>query len=187
MTNDKVERILAAIAALSEEERAELLQRLADETDFSPAPQSSLPLQFTSTELEGPADYAIVFDGGSQGNPGPGYGSYALTRMSDGKQDLVRLDFGRTMTNNEAEYEVLIAGLQGLTERIEAAGRSPGDFSVEIRGDSALVIHQVEGSWKTKDDRMRLLRNRCRELLRRFKGHRLVLHGREESVQVLGH
>jgi ribonuclease HI len=187
MSNDRVERILAAIAALSEEERAELLQRLESEANLSPETQSSLPLQFTSAELDGPADYTIIFDGGSQGNPGPGYGSYALARTSDGKQDLVRLDFGRTMTNNEAEYEALIAALQGLAERIEAAGRSPGDFSVEVRGDSALVIHQVEGTWKTKDDRMRLLRNRCRELLRRFKSHRLVLHGREKSVRVLGH
>jgi ribonuclease HI len=186
MSNDRIERVLAAITALSEEERAELLQRLESESNFSET-QSSLPLQFTSTELAGPTDYTIVFDGGSQGNPGPGYGSYALTRASDGKQDLVRLDFGRTMTNNEAEYEALIAALQGLTERIEATGRWPGDFSIEVRGDSALAIHQVEGTWKTKDDRMRLLRNRCRELLRRFKTYRLVLHGREESVRVLGH
>jgi ribonuclease HI len=187
MASDEVERILSAIAALTEENRAELLRRLADTYDRSPANQSSLPLQFTSTEPDGPADYIIIFDGGSQGNPGAGYGSYALTRTSDGKQNLVRLDFGRTMTNNEAEYEALTAALQGLAERIEAAGRSPGDFSVEVRGDSALVIHQVEGTWKTKDDRMRLLRNRCRELLRHFKAHRLVLHGREESVRVLGH
>ncbi len=187
MANDKIERILAAIAALSEEERAELFERLAGEAGFPAASQSSLPLQFVSRELEGQVDYVITFDGGSQGNPGPGYGSYALTRTKDGKQDLVRLDFGRAMTNNEAEYEALIASLQGLTERIEAAGRVPGDFGVEVRGDSALVIHQVEGTWKTKDDRMRLLRNRCRELLRRFKGHRLVLQGREQSVRVLGH
>jgi ribonuclease HI len=192
MANDEVERILAAIAALSDEKRAELLQRLAEDADSrpaapSPASQSSLPLQFISREPEGPADYVITFDGGSQGNPGPGYGSYALTRAQDGKQDLVRLDFGRTMTNNEAEYEALIASLQGLIERIEAASRAPGDFTVEVRGDSSLVIRQVESVWKTKDDRMRLLRNRCRELLRRFKGHRLVLQGREESVRTLGH
>jgi ribonuclease HI len=186
--HEKVERILTAIEELSDKERAELLQRLDENLpDFSPTSQSPLPLQFTSTELEGPADYAIIFDGGSQGNPGPGYGSYALNRASDGKQDLVRLDFGRTMTNNEAEYEALIAALQGLIERIEAADRSPGDFSVEIRGDSSLVIHQIEGTWKTKDDRMRLLRNRCRELLALFKGYRLIQQGREESVRVLGH
>ena len=57
----------------------------------------------------------------------------------------------------------------------------------EVRGDSALAIHQVEGTWQTKDDRMRSLRNQARELLARFKGHRLVLQGREESVRVLGH
>jgi ribonuclease HI len=183
--SDNVERVLGAIAALSEEERAKLLERLAGE--FPSASQAAMPLRFVADDLEGPADYTIIFDGGSQGNPGPGYGSYALVHARDGKLGLVRLDFGRLMTNNEAEYETLIAGLQGLVERIEAAGRSPAEFTLEIRGDSALVIRQVEGTWKTKDDRMRLLRNRARKLLACFKGHRLVLQGREESVRVLGH
>ena len=72
-------------------------------------------------------------------------------------------------------------------QHIEAAGRSPVELTLEIRGDSALVIHQLEGTWQTKDDRMRSLRNQARELLARFKGHRLVLQGREESVRILGH
>lgn len=189
--SDNVERILAAIAALSAEERARLFERLAGEGRFppasQPASQTALPLQFADGELEGPADYTLVFDGGSQGNPGPGYGSYALARAREGKQSVVRLDFGRPMTNNEAEYEALIAGLQGLIERIEATGRSPEDFTVEVRGDSALVIHQVEGTWKTRDDRMRLLRNRVRELLTRFEHHRLVFQERAESVRILKH
>jgi ribonuclease HI len=151
-----------------------------------PAPPS-LPLEFKVAPLEGQANYVVVFDGGSQGNPGPGYGSYHLTRTSDDRSDLVRLDFGRDMTNNEAEYQTLRAALEGLTDRIHAAGQDPGEFTVEIQGDSALVLHQVEGDWKAKDDRMRALRNRVRELLARFKGHRLVLREREEIVQVLGH
>jgi len=177
---DNVERILAAVAALSEEERAALFARLAVLRPPTGGDEGG-------EDLEGPADYTLIFDGGSQGNPGPGYGSYALVREHDGKRSLVRLDFGRSMTNNEAEYEALMAGLQGLIERIEAAGRSPGDFTVEVRGDSALVVHQVEGTWKTKDDRMQLLCHRVRELLARFKAHRLVLQGREETVLVLGH
>jgi ribonuclease HI len=184
--SDSVERILAAIAALSQEERRELFERLAGD-EGSAALQTALPLQFAADDLAGEVDYVIVFDGGSQGNPGPGFGSYALTRQQDGKSSLVRLDFGRVMTNNEAEYEALTAALQGLTERIEAAGQSANEFAVEVRGDSALVINQVKGTWKAKDDRMRLLRNQARELLRRFKGHRLMLQGREESVRVLGH
>ncbi len=185
--NDRIERILDAIAALSPEERADLLARLAGQSSVTPPSQATLPMQFAAAGLEGPVDYALTFDGGAQGNPGPGYGSYALTRVIDGKTDVVRLDFGRAMTNNEAEYETLIAGLQALIERIEAASRAPGDFTVEVRGDSALVIHQVQGDWKTKDERMRLLRNRVRELLARFKGYRLALQGRDESVRVLGH
>ena len=185
--SDNVAQILAAIEALSEAERAELFERLAEDAAPGGASQAAMPLSFATDELEGQADYTITFDGGSQGNPGPGYGSYALRREQDGKQRLVRLDFGRQMTNNEAEYEALIAGLQGLIERIELADQSPGDFTVEVRGDSKLALNQVKGVWKTKDDRMRLLRNWARELLALFKAHRLVLQGREESVRVLGH
>jgi ribonuclease HI len=185
--SDSVERILAAIAALSEGERARLFERLAREEESPPASQTDAPSHFLDDDWEGPADYTLIFDGGSRGNPGPGYGSYALVHARDGKQGLVRLDFGRQMTNNEAEYETLIAGLRGLTERIEAAGQSPVEFTLETRGDSALVVRQVEGTWQTKDDRMRSLCNQARELLARFKSHRLVLQGREESVRVLGH
>jgi len=185
--SDSVERILAAIEALSAEERAKLLGRLADDAVPPGASQAVMSQIFSADELKGPADYTIIFDGGSLGNPGPGYGSYVLRREQDGKQGLVRLDFGRQMTNNEAEYEALIAGLQGLSERIELADQSPGDFSVEVRGDSSLVLNQIKGVWKAKDVRMRRLRNRARELLAQFKAHRLTLQGREESVRVLGH
>jgi ribonuclease HI len=183
--SEQAERILRAIEDLPEDQRRLLLRRL-DDLYRSPK-QESLRMTFEPDSLEGTPDYLIVFDGGSKGNPGPGYGSYHLTRASDGKSDLVRLDFGREMTNNEAEYETLIAALDGLRDRVVAADRDPGEFTVEIRGDSALVLRQVEGAWKTKDARMRMLRNRARDLLSQFKGHRLVLQGREESVRVLGH
>lgn len=183
--DEHVERILGAIRALSDRQRQELLRALLDETG-QPA-QESLPLTFETTQLDGPADHVIVFDGGSQGNPGPGYGSYHLTRAADGHSDLVRLDFGQDMTNNEAEYHAVIAALEGLIDRIQAAGNDPAASTVEVRGDSALVLRQADGTWKAKDDRMRALRNRVRQLLACFKGYRLVLQGREESVRLLGH
>ncbi len=183
--DERIERILEAIRALPEEQRQRLLRRLAQTYNLAVQPPPTLPFQ--TAELEGPTDYVIVFDGGSHGNPGPGYGSYRLTRTVDRRTRTVRLDFGTEMTNNEAEYRTLIAALEGLIDRIQAAGRDPSEFTVEVRGDSALVLRQVEGRWKAKDDRMRALRNRARELLARFKGHRLVLQGREESVRTLGH
>lgn len=183
--DERTERILEAVRALSDEQRLWVLRRLIEEYGL-PAPPS-LALTLPEAPLEGPADYTITFDGGSQGNPGPGYGSYRLTRTVDSRSDIVRLDFGGEMTNNEAEYRTLIAALEGLIGRIETAGKSPGDYTVEVRGDSALVIRQVKGEWQAKDDRMRWWRSRARELLLRFKACRLVLQGREESVRALGH
>ena len=173
--------------ALSEEERVRLFSQLTSQPGSPPASQMAKPLCLADEVLEGEVDYTIIFDGGSQGNPGPGYGSYALVRECDQKQEIVRLDFGRQMTNNEAEYEALIVALEGLVERVQAAGLSPEELTVQIRGDSALVIRQVEGTWKARDERMRMRRNRVRGLLAAFKTCRLVLQRREETVRVLGH
>ncbi|RMF32928.1 MAG: reverse transcriptase-like protein [Chloroflexi bacterium] len=137
--------------------------------------------------MEKPTDYQILFDGGSRGNPGPAYGSYALTRVADGKRELVRLSFDRPMTNNEAEYETVVTALSDLIGRIERAHRSPEEFTVTVEGDSQLVIRQVLGTWKARDERMRAYRDQVRGLLSRFKGYRLKQRPRREIVRVLGH
>lgn len=186
-----VDEILAAISALSEAEKVELFEELSateglkDPGGLSGARKPTLV--FDAGQLEGQPDYVLVFDGGSLGNPGPGYGSYALIRTSDGKKRVVRLDFGGEMTNNEAEYDTLIAGLSDLIQRLTEAKRSPSEFSIEVRGDSSLVINQVSGVWKAKDERMRARRNQVRELLNRFAAYGLRLQSRQESVRILGH
>ncbi len=134
------------------------------------------------------ADYVIVFDGGSRGNPGHGYGSYQITRARDGKSRLRRLDYpGEQTTNNEAEYLTLIHALEELAAGIEKAGHTPRDFSVEVQGDSQLVIRQVGGEWKVSEPRLRPLRERAQALLRQFKQAKLTWHRRAKSVDILGH
>jgi len=132
------------------------------------------------------ADYVIVFDGGSIGNPGTGYGSYALIG-SDGTKRIERLRFAGRVTNNEAEYDTLVASLEDLLSMIRQTGCRPTEFSVEVRGDSQLVIYQVTGRWKARDERMRQRRDRVIALARQFKHVAFVQHPREESVRVLGH
>jgi ribonuclease HI len=132
-------------------------------------------------------DYTIVFDGGSRGNPGQGYGSYALRRDQDGRVRLRRLRFGDQVTSNQAEYQALIAALEDLIGTIEKAGRSPADFSIEIRGDSRLVLHQLDGKWKTKSLNLMPLRDRAAELLAELGSYELTWQPREESVKILGH
>lgn len=186
-----VDEILAAISALSEAEKGELLEKLSAMGEFTGSRELSETrkrvLAFDAGQLEGQPDYVLVFDGGSLGNPGPGYGSYALIRPSDGGKRVVRLDFGGEMTNNEAEYDTLIAGLSDLIQRLTEAKQSPVEFSIEVRGDSSLAINQVSGLWKARDERMRARRNQVRELLGRFAAYRLRLQPRQESVKVLGH
>jgi len=187
---DTVEEILAAVKSLPVEERERLLAALAAEYGaelVSRPSQLELGAAFEVPTPVEEADYILVFDGGSHGNPGPGYGSYVLIRRRDGAQRVIRLDFEEEMTNNEAEYRALIAGLEDLIARIQRAGRDPAEFSVEVRGDSALVINQVVGKWQAKDVRMRALRNQVRALLSRFAGYALHPQAREESVRLLGH
>jgi ribonuclease HI len=133
-------------------------------------------------------DYSLIFDGGSRGNPGPGYGSYQLARVADGKQKTKRLEFGVHVTNNVAEYRALIAGLEDVAAMIKAAGRSPSEFTVDIRGDSKLVVEQVNGRWKVRDAGLQLWHAKAQALFRSFgAGSRLAWHDRSKSVQVLGH
>ena len=132
-------------------------------------------------------DYTIIFDGGSRGNPGQGYGSYALRRNEDGKLRRSRLRFGDQVTSNQAEYQALIAALEDLIGTIEKARRSPGSFSVDIRGDSRLVMRQLDGSWKTKSLTLMPLRDRAEELLAQMGSVELTWQPREESVRILGH
>jgi ribonuclease HI len=190
---DAVRDIAEAIARLAPAQKRRLFQVLAAQGDLPPdTPQSGRPsaqmnLLPSAEPPQGAPDYLLIFDGGSKGNPGPGYGSYAITRVQDGARRLERLDLGEGYTNNEAEYDVLIAALEDLIARIEDAGRKPEEFSLEVRGDSALVINQVQGRWKAKEPRMRQRRDQCRRLLSRFGGVVLKAHPREESVRVLGH
>jgi ribonuclease HI len=188
-----VRKLAEAIAKLSQTDRDRLFDLLAAEGKApprfyaQPLHGKQMSLMPASEGRSAQPDIVLVFDGGSRGNPGWGYGSYAIQRASDGAQRLERLDLGDGYTNNEAEYDTLIAALQDLIRRLEATGRDPGEFALEVRGDSALVLNQVEGRWKAKEPRMRQRRDQCWGLLRRFGAVTLTAQPREESVRVLGH
>lgn len=180
---DRVQEILEAIAALPPADRQRLLRSLAEQSEL-PARPAQMPLLPSGPR---PPDYVLVFDGGSKGNPGPGYGSYAITRTRDGARRLERIEFGDGYTSNEAEYDTLIAALRDLIGRIEGAGRQPRDYAVEVRGDSALVIYQLQGRWKVKEPRMRDRWEQASRLLQWFGAVELKTQPREESVRILGH
>lgn len=132
------------------------------------------------------ADYIVTFDGGSKGNPGPGYGSYEL-RTATGRRRLERLDYGDDVTNNEAEYRTLVAALADLRRTITKAGRDPRDYRLLVLGDSQLVINQMNGQFKVKHEGLRDLFVTAKTLQTAFGQVRFVWHPRARSVATLGH
>lgn len=97
-------------------------------------------------------------DGGARGNPGPaGYG--AVVYDADTGQVLAtRARYLGEATNNVAEYEGLIAGLQ-------AARTIDPTATVTVRADSKLVVQQMSGAWKIKHPDMQALARQARTVL----------------------
>lgn len=127
----------------------------------------------------------VVFGGGSKReNPGIGYGSYALDWPGLPRQ-IVQLQFGNRVTDSVAEYDTLIAALEGIVDRLEDQSVDPATAQLDIRGDAELVIRQVRGEAECKNNRLR--RDRVIELLDDFEDWSLTLHGREQGVRILGH
>ncbi len=109
------------------------------------------------------------FDGASRGNPGPAAVGWVLVSgdgiVAEGSERIGRA------TNNQAEYEALLAVLEAADEF--------GFDEIEIRGDSQLVEKQVKGAWDTNDPELREKRVRARELLERFEDWSLTHVPRE--------
>jgi len=127
--------------------------------------------------------YEIVFDGGSLGNPGEGYGSYVI-EGPDGYRAHEQLSFGNGVTNNQAEYMTLIAALAHLREEHLGTARQ---LRLVIRGDSQLVLNQLSGRYKVRNPGLAPLHREAGLLLETFGGYELVWQPREKSVRVLGH
>jgi ribonuclease HI/quercetin dioxygenase-like cupin family protein len=128
----------------------------------------------------------LVFDGGSRGNPGQGYGSYLV--QSPGRRPVVkRVEFGDNYTNNQAEYDSLIAALEYIIDRLNVTNRSPEQVALDIKTDSDLVVNQLQGTYKVKEGGLKPRHARSLELLDRFGAWMITWHPREESVRLLGH
>lgn len=145
-------------------------------------PASGSPIPLSTPERP----YVVTFDGGADPNPGKGYGSFHIASPT-GRELLERLDFsgdGKEMTNNQAEYRTLIAALEHLQRAL--AERAPFEH-VRVDGDSQLVINQVQGVWKVRQENLKPLRARSAQLGSEFGSISFRWHRRSNSVRLLGH
>ena len=99
----------------------------------------------------------VNVDGGSRGNPGPA-GIAAVATDPAGEILVERAETIGRATNNVAEYRALLLGIQ-LAKELEAD-------EVELVGDSKLIVEQVKGNWKVKQDHLRPLHTKAKVALR---------------------
>ncbi len=93
--------------------------------------------------------FNIYTDGGARGNPGPA----AIGVVVKDKNNRVVCQFGRTIgkaTNNVAEYQAVISALEWLITQ-------PRPEIINFFSDSTLVVHQLKGEWKIKQDHLKPL------------------------------
>ena len=111
-----------------------------------------------------------MVDGAARGNPGEaGCGAVIVDAQGAVVKELSRY-LGRT-TNNVAEYEGLLMGLRALLEL--------GSKHIVVQSDSQLMVRQLNGEYRVKDEKLKALFEQAVGLLRRFASYR-ILHVRRE-------
>jgi ribonuclease HI len=99
-------------------------------------------------------------DGGSRGNPGPAAFGYVL-EAEDGTVLDARGETIGVATNNVAEYRALLAGLTAALER--------GVDRLDVVSDSELLVKQMRGEYKVKNEALQELVAEARRLAGRLE------------------
>lgn len=116
----------------------------------------------------------VNVDGGSRGNPGPA-GIAAVATDSSGEILAERSETIGKATNNVAEYRALLLGID-LAKQL-------GADEIEFVGDSMLIVEQVRGKWKVKQDHLRPLHTKARDALRELPSWSIRHVKRDENTR----
>ena len=111
-------------------------------------------------------------DGGARGNPGPAAYGYVL-EAEDGTVLAAHGEAIGIATNNVAEYSALIAGLEKAVE--------VGVNELEVVSDSELLVKQMRGEYKVKNEALQELAARASRLARQVGRVRWTAVRREHN------
>jgi ribonuclease HI len=101
----------------------------------------------------------LYSDGACRGNPGVG-GAGAVITDAEGSVIWEGKEYLGHCTNNIAEYKALILGLKGAL--------AEGYNNLEVYLDSELLANQINGSYRVKNENLKVLMNEVRSLLTSF-------------------
>ena len=116
---------------------------------------------------------AVIYaDGGSRGNPGEA--AYGIVVQRSGRT----MRMGRALgiaTNNEAEYQAILAGLDWALKE--------GITDLTLFTDSELVVQQVSGKYKVKHPNLKPLFLQALERKKKIKKFKIFHIKREHNSE----
>ncbi|MEW6660526.1 MAG: ribonuclease HI family protein [Thermodesulfobacteriota bacterium] len=113
--------------------------------------------------------WRLYCDGASRGNPGPAGAGAILYDPGGALKGQLSRYLGET-TNNVAEYQALILGLQ--------LAREQGAHRVQVLADSQLVVEQLTGSYRVKSPHLLPLWQQAKKELQNFEAYAISHLGR---------
>lgn len=120
--------------------------------------QGRVPADIQAVLTDHAGHVTAYFDGASRGNPGPAAIGWVLATddgiLTEGNDTI------GSATNNQAEYQALLAALSAAAEY--------GFDQITIHGDSELVLKQLTGEYDVTDPTLRQYRVAAREELTAF-------------------
>lgn len=117
----------------------------------------------------------VYIDGGSKGNPGPAACAAVIKAADDGQTILDKGKYLGETTNNVAEYQGLLLGLR-LAADMEAD-------DIEVRSDSELLVRQLTGQYRVKNDRLKELHAEAKRRIQAFHAVHIRHVPREENTE----
>lgn len=116
----------------------------------------------------------LYTDGAARGNPGPA-GAGVLLQDATGNELWQGSEYLGYTTNNVAEYQALLSGLQ--------QARRLGATAVEVRTDSELLAKQLNGHYRVKSPHLLPLFQQVVQLKKEFASFSIRHIPREENRQ----
>jgi len=120
----------------------------------------------------------IYTDGGARGNPGPA----ACGAVIKNEKEEIILEASKFIgiaTNNQAEYKALILALEEVQNIFTK--EKPGEKHIECHLDSELVVKQLNREYKIKNEGLKPLFARARDLISSFDSVKFTYIPREKN------
>jgi len=118
--------------------------------------------------------FTIYTDGAARGNPGPAGAGWVILD-SHGETLFKNKKYLGELTNNQAEYQALLLALEEIEK--------PSAAKLNLHADSELMVRQLKGEYKVKNEGLKPLFQKAVLTLSKFQGYTVKHIPREKNEE----